>query len=202
MIKKMKKILFNQQSFTLVELIVAMSVFVVFVSIASGIFVSSLKTQRKVNNLVEIADNSGLLIEQLIREIRTGYNFYNFLNNSSTVDIENTTTLEFYNHQRYLVKYFFQDNNGKGRILKEVVEVDRNGNSSTKLYNLTPKEIDINYLYFTVKQFNHYCQPWRVTINLNIGSSRNEIKQNIDLQATVSSRILPAESPGFILNCK
>lgn len=188
-----RKLIRIENSFTLVELMVAMTIFIVFISIASAIFVNSLKTQKKINNLVEIADNSGLVIEQLVREIRTGYNFYEKLKNKEVVNVENTTTLEFYNYQGKKVKYGFQENNGQGKIIKEVDGI---------FYDLTPKDVDIDYLYFTVKQYNHYCHPWRVTINFNVGSKKTDIKQKIDLQASVSSRILPIESPGFVLDCR
>lgn len=61
--------------FTLIELLVAMSLFVVFVAIASGGFIRSLRTQRAIVALMAVNDNASLALEQMSREMRTGYNF-------------------------------------------------------------------------------------------------------------------------------
>lgn len=182
----------EKKAFTLVELLVSISIFIIFVSIASAIFVSSLKTQNKVNHLVELADNSGIVLEQIMRDIRSGYNFYGFLDKNQIVNIENTSTLIFKDFNGRFIKYEFIDENGIKKIVKTINNLIR--------YDFTPKEVKINYLYFTIKQ-NHICHPWRVTINLNIGSNRKEITQNFDLQTTISSRILPIDKKPT-LNCQ
>ena len=78
MIKKSK--IKNQKSkflkgFTLVELVMAMSIFVILISIAAGGFVNILRNQRLVIALMVVNDNMSLSMEQMAREIRTGYNF-------------------------------------------------------------------------------------------------------------------------------
>lgn len=65
----------NSNGFTVIELIVAMTVFVVLMSIAAGGFVHLLKNQRIVAALMTANDSASLTLEQMAREIRTGYNF-------------------------------------------------------------------------------------------------------------------------------
>jgi len=65
----------SQAGFTLVELIVAMSIFLIAIVIIVGAFIRSLRTQRIVNHLMAVNSNTSLVIEQMAREIRTGYEF-------------------------------------------------------------------------------------------------------------------------------
>ena len=71
----MKKNLKFQKAFTLVELVMAMSIFVILVSIAVGGFINILRNQRLAIALMSVDDNMSLSMEQMAREIRTGYNF-------------------------------------------------------------------------------------------------------------------------------
>lgn len=64
-----------QKGFTLIELLVAMSLFIVFIAIASGGFIRALRTQRAIVALMSVNDNASLVLEQMSREMRTGYNF-------------------------------------------------------------------------------------------------------------------------------
>lgn len=65
----------KNKGFTVIELIVAMTVFVLLMSIAAGGFVHLLKNQRIVAALMAANDSASLTLEQMAREIRTGYNF-------------------------------------------------------------------------------------------------------------------------------
>jgi prepilin-type N-terminal cleavage/methylation domain-containing protein len=58
--------------FTLMELMVAMGIFAIVITIASSILLHSLKTTRFVANQAGAIDNISLAMEQMVREIRTG----------------------------------------------------------------------------------------------------------------------------------
>lgn len=64
-----------KNGFTLIELIIVLGIFVILISIAIGGFINALRGQRVAVGLMEINDNMGLVMEQMAREIRTGYNF-------------------------------------------------------------------------------------------------------------------------------
>jgi len=64
-----------KKGFTLVELLVAMGLFVIFITIASGGFIRALRTQRNIVALIAANENTSLALEQMAREIRTGSNF-------------------------------------------------------------------------------------------------------------------------------
>ena len=61
--------------FTMIELLVAMTLFIVVISLASGIFVQALRTQRAIIDLLTVNDNTSLTLEQIAREIRVSDNF-------------------------------------------------------------------------------------------------------------------------------
>ena len=60
----------SHAGFTLVELIVAIAVFAVTVTIASSIFVSSVGSQRKNINQQEVLDNARFVLESMGRAVR------------------------------------------------------------------------------------------------------------------------------------
>jgi prepilin-type N-terminal cleavage/methylation domain-containing protein len=70
----MKKPL-KKSGFTLVELLITIALFTIIVSIAVGGFTNALKTQRQVSSLIATQSNVSLALEQMTREIRTGYLF-------------------------------------------------------------------------------------------------------------------------------
>ena len=72
----------NKKGFTMIELLVAMGLFVVVMGIASTVFVQSLRAQRSIVALMAANDNASLSLEQMMREIRTGSNF--LTNNDQT----------------------------------------------------------------------------------------------------------------------
>lgn len=60
---------------TLVEFLVAFGIFTFLITIASGSFIRSVRIQRAALQLMAVNDNMGITIEQMMREMRTGYNF-------------------------------------------------------------------------------------------------------------------------------
>lgn len=65
----------NNKGFTITELLIAMSIFIILTSIVAGGFINILRNQRVITALMAANDNMGLTMEQIAREIRTGYNF-------------------------------------------------------------------------------------------------------------------------------
>jgi prepilin-type N-terminal cleavage/methylation domain-containing protein len=66
---------YSKSGFTLVELLIAVGLFVIIISIAVGGFINALRTQREVSSLIATQSNVSLALEQMTREIRTGYLF-------------------------------------------------------------------------------------------------------------------------------
>ena len=65
----------RQQGFTMAELLVAIGLFSVVVAIAAGGFVNALRAQSQAAALIAANSNVSLALEQMAREIRTGFEF-------------------------------------------------------------------------------------------------------------------------------
>ncbi len=75
LIKKVKIKNCNSGGFTMVELLIAFSLFIVSLSILTTIFLISNRTQRNISELVLVNDNTYLALEQMARDIRDGRDF-------------------------------------------------------------------------------------------------------------------------------
>ena len=155
----------------MVELLVAMSLFIVFTVIASGSFIRALRTQRAIVALIAANDNANLSIEQIAREIRTGSNFSLTGND-----------LNFSNANNIQVIY---------RLNSSTNIIERNENGAD-FKPLTATNVRINKLNFYLQgQLAGDGYPPKITIIINISPNIPTI-QNIstNFQTTVSARNL------------
>lgn len=66
---------YSRSGFTLIELLITIGLFTIIVAIAVGGFTNALRTQRQVSSLIATQSNVSLALEQITREMRTGYLF-------------------------------------------------------------------------------------------------------------------------------
>lgn len=153
--------------FTLVELLVAMGLFSLAISIAVGGFVSALRTQRQVVGLLAANSNASLAIEQIAREMRTGIGF-------TCLGVSPCTELSFKNAQGADVTYRLRD----GGIERGI---------GPDFERMTAENVEVRELSFTLLGFPDY--PPRITIAVAIGTPIRGIEESVtNLQTTVSSR--------------
>lgn len=156
----------SKNGFTIVELLVAVTLFTVVVSIATGTFIQSLRTQRATVALIAANSNAGLAIEQMSREIRTGKGF-------SLSGGE----LNFTNAKEQLIIY---------RLRNEAIERVINGEVGV----ITAANAKISKLNFLLAgESPADGLPTKATIILEI-SSPEAFGAKINLQTTISSRVL------------
>lgn len=179
----------SQSGFTLVELVVAISIFITLVTVAAAAFIQGVRGERRMVDLMAVADNAGIVLEQITREIRTGYDFCGNLstNNPSACESSDSDELTFTNFENKQVTY---TKSGEGIVREEGAN-----SSNSKVTVLTADNISVSYLKFFVTQNNDYCNPWRITVIMSVTSPK--VNQTIPLQTTISSRILPVEMPGI-----
>ncbi len=181
----------KRSGFTLVELIVAMSVFIIAITIAVGAFVRALRTQRIVNHMLSVNSNASLAIEQIAREIRTGYNFG--LNNVALGNCigGQEEELEFTNSRANSV-FYREEGDAVARM--ECVGSDCSGKT---FQPLTASNIKVDRLCFeNTGNLNNHKDPWRLTFFITLGSSDPRLAgQVLNFQTTVAARILPEELP-------
>jgi len=160
----------NSRGFTLVELLVAMGLFVVLIGIATGGFIRALRTQRLMVALMAANDNVSSALEQMAREIRTGYDFNKI----------SETELQFVNTYDIKVSYKLND-----KTIERCVE-------ESGLWNckkITAEKVNISNFKINLLDNNDY--PPRITISLSVGINNKYFENvSINVQTTISSRVL------------
>lgn len=164
--------------FTLVEILVAVAVFSLIMGVASTVFVSAIKTQRRSLASQELLDQTSYAIEYMSRAVRMAKKDFD----GSCTGLANLnyrkidSRIIFENYDGFCQEFFLQD----GR-LKE----DRAG---TENYLTSP---DLNIVSFNIGPDDSWdqddnLQP-RVTVSLDI-EGKNQTK--IKVQTTISQRNL------------
>lgn len=165
----------NKNGFTIVELLIAMGVFVVLLTIMVNIFIGSLKTQRSMVALMLANDSASLVLEQMAREIRTGENF-SIPSGVSGDELR------------------FKNANGQNVVYKFNAEAIERGVGGLEPVPITGKNVNITRLNFNlVHQFTGFGQNWppRITITLEVKSKNLELQSiSTAIQTTVSARNL------------
>lgn len=160
----------RHNGFTIVELLIAMTLFIVIVGISVGSFVRALRAQQNIIGLIASNDNASLTFEQMAREMRTGKNLTRLSDSS----------LRFQNALGETVTYSLSNN----QLVREV------GGVQTVL---TASNVHVQRLQFfliTEDGNGRSIQP-RVTITMRVSSPKRDIKEvYTDLQTTVSPRVL------------
>lgn len=172
----------NQKNagFTIIELMVATSLFLVIISIVSGVFVKSLRIQRGALGLIEAASNAELAIEQMAREMRTGTTFNVF---------QESKSVSFKNVNGNMMTYNWNSETKKLECLETGDYSDKHCSSAAP-QPITANNVSINNLKFTF--FNGAPAdpyPPRITITLKIASLKNPASE-VNIQTTISSRNL------------
>jgi len=165
-----KSYILNPQSkaFTMVEMIVALGLFIVVLTIATGSLIKGLRMQKEIGNLVSVNSNISQTLEQMGREIRTGRDFSS----------PSPSSLKFINAYHKAVTYQL---NGKFIERKEDDE---------KFSPITAENVLVNNLKFILKGENPGDGlPPRITIIINISPSLTHIKDIHSIfQTTISCR--------------
>lgn len=163
--------------FTVVELLVAIGLFSVAVAIAAGGLITAMRAERQVVGLIAANSNVSLVLEQVARELRTGFDF---CVNGLSCPLEAggmTAELSFRNARGEVVTY---------RREGEAVVRGVDGTFSV----LTAGNVSVRHLMFRIAGYvpGVDLQP-RITITIGVGTTeRGAAGTTVTLQTTVSSR--------------
>ena len=159
----------KEKGLTLIELIVAIGIFGLVVSMVFGIFSLAIVSQRRIIALRNVEDSIRFTIESMAREVRTGKNF------SGGVGL-----LSFTNAKGESVIYHL--NNG-------IVEKSSDGGANYSA--VTGSETTVNYLNFYLmgQAPGDGLQP-RVTITMGAASRVGNQSADLRVQTTISERFL------------
>lgn len=181
----------NNGGFTLVELMVALSVFTIAMSIISGLFIQALRAQKVLNAVIESSSNTSLMLEQLSREIRLGYSFA-----TSTVPCgaglpDFAAGIAFHRFRGGSTRVVAYEWNQTAGTLDRTEDMG-------EAQALSSANVKVNRACFRVSQ-SGANGPWRVTILGNISPRMFAVaERSANLETTISSRVLPSDivTPG------
>ena len=159
----------KESGLTLIELIVAIGIFGLVVSMGFGIFSIAITSQRRIIALKNVEDNIRFALESMAREIRTGQNF------SGGIGL-----LSFTNAKGEAVIY---------RLSGSIIEKSSDG--GTNYLPVTGSDTTVNYLnfYLAGQAANDGLQP-RITVTIGAISQVGNQNSNLKIQTTVSARLL------------
>jgi prepilin-type N-terminal cleavage/methylation domain-containing protein len=170
--------------FTVPELLVAIALFSVLVSIAVGGYVVALRTQRQVVAVLAANANASAAIEQMAREMRTGYDFCDASRGTSCAGANEVV---FRNADGTIVQYQYHLATEMAGYYYGAVERSAGGSPQV----ITGSNVNIVYLRFDRSGTDDYTDgyPPRITITMGVSPLEVGVSQNItNLQATISSR--------------
>lgn len=163
----------KKNGFTLVELIVAVFIFSTLVFVAGGSFIGVLNMQRRGLNVKKIEENGRFILESMTREIRVANPI-----TSADSGCPGPSTLTFQHPTNGTIEYFISSSGIHRRV---------NGIDTV----LSSPDVSISRLNFCISGNlgGDNKQP-RVTIILGLSTGGASQADILDLQTTVSQRVL------------
>ncbi len=199
----------NQKGFSLLEIMVAIAIFVIAILAAMNIFKNAIDTQRNAVAAQNTQESMRYVFEVISKELRLAKesntecdSIVTFLGFSggpassklyhSALTADGNNVLYFKNKDDECVAYYIEsDTNGISR-LKVFRDDISDGLDNTSFY-ITPDEINVNSFDFNIIDNPigaiNTLQP-RVTIRIGVeaNSSQDIYRQTMNMQTTVSSR--------------
>ncbi len=168
------------KGFTLIEMVVAVAVFTLVVTMASGLFISSLRVQRQSLAYQVVLDQTSYATEYMSRALRMAKKDIAGDCISAKLNYEGTREgkgLKFKNYENVCQEFFWDTDTNQ---LKEIKGGEENFLTSNDLQILA-----FNINLAGVSQYDD-LQP-RITILLDI---KGKEQSNIKIQTTISQRNL------------
>lgn len=163
--KKNKK----ESGLTMIEIMVAVSIFGLVIGIVIGTFVLALSSQRRIIALRNTEDNIRFTIEAMAKEIKTGKNFSGGGN-----------SISFTNARGEAISY---------RLSSNIIEKSSDGGVNYSA--VTGTEVTVNYSnYYLMGQAAGDGLEPRVTITIGITSSVGSQTADLKIQTTISERFV------------
>jgi prepilin-type N-terminal cleavage/methylation domain-containing protein len=171
----------RQAGFSLIELLVAATVFTFVAAGVSGLFVAALNLQRRAANIQKVEENAQFAMESIAREVRVSV-----VTSGDTacdpLDPIDTRTLVIEHPVNGTVTYQYDTLGGRGALT-------RNGQP------LTSDDVNVTDFAFCVSGSAADGRQTRVTMPMTLesGTGRSDIRAVTSLQTSVVSRDLTVE---------
>lgn len=173
-----------KKGFTLIEMLVATSVFSVTVLISLGSFLAVLSAQKKANAIANIQENIKFSVEMMLREIRTGKNYYcGYGDGTNTNDCPNGgSVITFRNYLGQTVIYRLNGN-----------QIEKSDDGGFNYLAVTFPEITITDFKFYVSGSNPSPDITQPRVTMTVAGETGltiKTKSKFNIQTTISQRLL------------
>jgi prepilin-type N-terminal cleavage/methylation domain-containing protein len=171
----------TQRGFSLIELLVAATIFTFIVTGVTGLFLQALDLQRRATGIQKIQENALYVLESIAREVRVSL-VTSGDTNCSPPDPITTRTLTLQHPVNGAVTYAYDRTSGVGVI-------SRNGQP------ITSSDVDVTAFAFCVSGSGADGQQSRVTIPMTLQAvaGRTSDRISTSLQTTIVSRDLSTD---------
>ena len=181
----------NNKAYTLIEVLVAISIFFIVIAAPTGFFVGSLKGQQKALSSQTLIDNVSYNLEYISRAIRMAKK--DRLGNCLSIAKNNyqagAASIRFLNYNNQCQEFFLDD--GRLKVRKSL---DNTANFEDPLL-LTPEDLEV--VLFKIGPSGSWGQgdnkQPKVTLFLEVKGARSqkaELQPVIKIQTTISQRNL------------
>jgi len=176
------KILNSKKGFTLVEMLIAVGIFVVITSFSLGAILSIFDANNKARSLKTVMDNLNLAIEDMTRTVHFGTN-YHCTSSGSTSAPRNCP-----NGDDYLVVNF----KGSSVAYRKHESTMQRADGGTSFKDITSSDTVIQYLKFYV--FNSSSsvagQPYIVVVIKGYVGTKPTTQSTFSIETVISQRTL------------
>ncbi|MAG12317.1 hypothetical protein CL630_00710 [bacterium] len=177
----------TKRGFTLIEMIIAVSLFVVVMVISMGALLSMIDANRKAQALRTVMDNLNFAVENVTREMRVGFDYhcgtFGDFDDPRDCPLGGDTIIAFKDSEGELLIFKFED----GRIKKSE-------NEGESFLSITAPEItiDMNDSRFFVlgSQSGDMLQPKVLMVVRGTAGLTDKVQTTFNLQTTASQRLL------------
>jgi prepilin-type N-terminal cleavage/methylation domain-containing protein len=162
----------SRDGFTVIELIISMSLFVIISGLVVGSFIIATRTQRTIISLIEAKDNMGLALEQMARETRLASNFQ---------ISSQYKKLDFNDINGNIIKYYYTEENGIGGITRC---------ENFNCFPIISPALNIGNFYIYFSNDIGGITPPRITMSFSVSPKDNALKDyfSFNIQTTISAR--------------
>lgn len=178
----------NKSGFTLIEIIVAVSIFALITLATVQIMLIVMRTQETITRVQAIQDNARFSLELITKEMRTGIE-YEANTPASTICTNNGSEIHFLSTSGRRVYYL--DPSGSGRIYRAtsaVTAVDQCANGINSKFNgFTGDQVFIERLAFILRGQNPASAS--PSDGQAMATITMRIRPNLDLQTTIVQRV-------------
>jgi len=169
----------KQSGFSLIELLVAASIFAFVVTAVSGLFLQALDMQRRASGIQKIQENALYVLESITREARVSI-VTSGDSSCTPVDPQTTNKLVIQHPVNGTVIYEYSRPLSTGIIT-------RNGEQ------ITSTDVDITAFAFCVSDSGADGKQTRVTIPMTLQTTAGRSVNSVSLQTTIVSRDLSVD---------